>query len=203
MIQIEFKNGDAIVRSIEKQLGGLHKDAPNVLKLAINETAKKTRTLMAKEAQKAYVMKLGSANKYMRIKKATSGKPVAVISSKGAPTLVNDHKISPAKLQTGENKPNILKAKVLRKSRMKPLERNGVKAFLTRFTKSGLHNVGVVERIGNGRYPIRPIYSPAITQMLGSEKNVLKVIQPQVGDILQKQIARQIDRRIRKEMYVK
>jgi len=193
LIQIEFKNGDAIVRSIEKQLGGLHKDAPNVLKLAINETAKKTRRLMAKEAQKAYVMKLGSANRYMKIKKATSRKPVAVISSKNSPTLVNDHKISPAKIQTREGKPNILKA----------LERDGVKAFLTRFTKSGLHNVGVVERVGKGRYPIRPIYSPAISQMLGSEKNVLKVIQPQVGDILQKEIARQIDRRIRKEMYVK
>lgn len=203
MIQIEFKNGDAIVRSIEKQLGGLHKDARNVLKLAINETAKKTRTLMAKEAQKAYVMKLRSANKYMKIKKATSSKPVAVISSKGSPTLVNDHKISPAKMQTGEDRPNVLKARVLRKSKMKPLERDGVKAFLTRFTKSGLHNVGVVERVGKERYPIRPIYSPAITQMLGSEKNVLNVIQPHVGDILQKEIARQIDRRIRKEMYVK
>lgn len=202
MIQIEIKNSDAIIRSIAGKLGNLSKDTPIVLKLAINETAKKTRKLMAKEAQKAYVIKLGSANKYMKIKKATANKPVAVISSKGSPTIVNDHKISPAKMQTGENRPSILKAKVLRKSKMKPLQRDGVKAFLTKFTNSGLHKVGVVERVGKERYPIKPIYSPAISQMLGSERNVLNVIQPEVGEILQKEITRQIDRRIRREMYV-
>ncbi|KAF5061102.1 Prophage minor tail protein Z [anaerobic digester metagenome] len=202
MIQIEIRNGDAIVRGIEQRLGHLYKDAPVVLKLAINETANKTRTLMAKEAQKVYIMKLGSAKKYMKIKKATANKPVAVISSKGSPTLVNDHKISPAKMQTGENRPSILKAKVLRKSKMQSLQRDGIKAFLTKFTNSGLHKVGVVERVGKGRYPIKPIYSPAISQMLGSERNVLNVIQPEVGEILKREITRQIDRRIRREMYV-
>lgn len=201
MIQIEIQNGDVIVRSIEQKLGRLYKDAPVVLKLAINETANKTRTLMAKEAQKAYIMKLGSAKKYMKIKKAAANKPVAVISSKGSPTLVNDHKISPAKMQTGESRPSILKGKVLREGSMRPLERNGIKAFLTKFTNSGLHKVGVVERVGEERYPIKPLYSPAISQMLGSETNVLNVIQPEVGSILQREITRQIDRRIRREMY--
>lgn len=203
MIKIEVKNSDVIVRSIAEKLGNLSKDAPVVLKLAINETANKTRTLMAKEVQKAYTTKLGSAKKYMRIKKATAKKLVAVISSKGSPTIISDHKISPAKMQTGENRPKILKAKVLRNSRMKPLERNGIKAFLTKFTGSGLHNYGVVERVGKERYPIKPLYSPAISQMLGSEKNVLNVIRPEVGNFLQKEILRQIDRRKRKEMYVK
>ncbi|NCC16551.1 MAG: hypothetical protein EOM28_09410 [Clostridia bacterium] len=202
MIQIEIKNSDVIVRSIAEKLGSLSKDAPVVLKLAINETSNKTRTIMAQEAQKAYIMKLGSAKKYMKIKKATATKPVAVISSRGSPTLVNDHKISPAKMQTGESRPNILKGKVLKKSKMNPLERNGIKAFLTKFTNSGLHNVGVVERVGRERYPIKPLYSPAISQMLGSETNVLNVIQSEVGSILQKEITRQIDRRIRRERYV-
>lgn len=202
MIHIEVRNSDVTVRNIAQKLGNLSKDAPVVLKLAINETANKTRTLMAKEVQKAYTIKLGSAKKYMKIKKATTKKPVAIISSKGNPTIVNDHKISPAKMQTGKNKPNIIKAKVLRKSKMKPLQREGIKAFLTKFTNSGLHKVGVVERVGKERYPIKPIYSPAISQMLGSERNVLNVIQPEVGEILQGEITRQIDRRIRREMYV-
>ncbi len=201
MIQIEIQNGDVLVRSIGRKLGRLSKDAPVVLKLAINETANKTRTLMAKEAQKAYIMKLGSAKKYMKIKKATANMPVAVISSKGSPTLVNDHKISPSKMQTGANRPSILKAKVLRKSKMQSLQRDGIKAFLTKFTNFGLHKVGVVERVGKDRYPIKPLYSPAISQMLGSERNVLNVIQPEVGSILQREITRQIDRRIRREMY--
>lgn len=201
MIQLlEIKNSDVSIRSIEKRLGSLHKDAPVVLKIAINETAKKTKTLMAREAKKKYVMKSADFKRRIQIKRATANKPMAVVSSKGRPTNLIDHKVSPYKMQAGKSAPSILKAKVLKKSKMKPLEKGGIKAFLIEFINS--QKIGVVRREGKERYPLKTYHSPAIPQMLGSE-SVMKGVQPQVGDILQKEIVRQIDRRIRKEMYVK
>lgn len=75
---------DAInLEQVERKLNGMKQKAPKVLKLAVNDTARKARSRLAKEAQKTYAVKVGGFNRAMKIKLATNGNPVAIIRSTG------------------------------------------------------------------------------------------------------------------------
>lgn len=75
---------DAVnLEQVERKLNGMKQKAPKVLKLAVNDTARKARSRLAKEAQKTYAVKVGGFNRAMKIKLATNGNPVAIIRSTG------------------------------------------------------------------------------------------------------------------------
>ena len=54
---------------------------------------------------------------------------------------------------------------------MKPLEKDGIKAFVTKFASG---HVAVAQREGKERYPIKVLYSMAVPMMIGNEKKVMK-----------------------------
>ena len=72
------------LEQVERKLGVFKEKAPKVLKLAVNDTAKKARSRLAKEAQKNYAVQVQGFNRVMNIRLASNANPVAVISSKGA-----------------------------------------------------------------------------------------------------------------------
>ena len=187
MITFEY-DGDTLAK-VEKKLGSLKSEAPKALKNAINATAKQARKELAQEAQKTYVVKSGGFNKAMTIKNATAGSLEAVIKARGAPLPLKDFKVSPASARTGAARPDVVKAKVLKASGMKALQKGDIKAFVVRF-KSG--HVDVAQRQGPPRLPIKTLYSNSIPKMLGNEKRVFKVVKPNINKNLQENIDKQV-----------
>lgn len=195
MIEIEIDMKKQVA-AIEKSLGSLKKKAPSVLTKAINVTAKDARTDLTKKAQEAYAVKGGKFNKAMKLKNATTGRLTATLRATGSAMELKDFKVSPASVPTQTTRPDITKAKVLKGSGMKPLQMGTLKAFVAKF-RSG--HVSVVQRRGPARLPLKKLLSPAIPQMLGSERKVYGVVKPQIEKNLQKNIGIQIEKLLARE----
>jgi len=180
---IEF---DIQKESLDHMLDSLgKKTTKEVLRRSINDTAKYARKNLQDEATKTYAIKKGSFNKAMGMKKATYSNLEAVITASGHPNELKSFKVSPASYSTGEDRPSIVKAKVLNKSRMKGLQTGDIKAFIVKF-KSG--HVTIAQRVRSKRLPVRVLYSPSIPVMLGNENRVYGKIQPDVYKYLQDKI---------------
>lgn len=187
MLTVEYDKN--MLAKVEKKLGSMKSEAGNVLKKALNDTAKQARKQLAEEAQKTYVVKSGKFNKSMKIKNATAGNLKAVINSSGGVMELKDFKVSPAKYATGLNRPTAIKAKVLKSGGMKTLEKGGIKAFIGKFANG---HVSVMQRRGNERLPVKKLLSPSIPKMIGSEKRVYGIVQPDIGKNLQMNVQKHI-----------
>lgn len=177
---------------IERRLGSMKSEAPRVLVIAVNETAKKARQRLAKQAQQTYAVKSGRFQSGMELRKAQVKSPVAVIRATGRSQDLSSFKVSPAKVQTTSSRPSFIRAKVLKAGSLKPLALDDSKAFLVRFRKNG--HVSVAEREGNERYPLRVLYSLSDPAMLGSKLRVYGVIKPHIKSDFAANIDRQIVR---------
>ncbi len=195
MIEIEIDMKAQLLK-IEQSLGSLKSKAPGVLSKAINETAKDARTSLAKKAQGSYEVKSSKFSKVMTLKNASAGRLTAQLRAKGSPMELKDFKVSPATVPAFDARPDVTKGKVLKSSSMKPLQMGNLKAFVAKF-KSG--HVSVVQRKGPQRLPVKKLLSPAIPQMLGSEKQVFGVIRPDIEKNLQKNIGIQIEKLLKRE----
>lgn len=183
------------LRGIEQRLGALKSEAPRVLVIAVNETAKKARLRLAKQAQQTYTVKTGRFQKEIGLQKARVSRPTAVLRATGRAQGLSGFRVSPAKVQTGENRPAYIRAKVLRKGGLKPLVKGDAKAFVARFRNG---HVAVVEREGKKRYPLCALYSLSDPAMLGSKLRVYGVIEPHIESDLAANIDRQIARALAK-----
>lgn len=164
--------------------------ANQVLKQALNETAKQARERLSEQTKKVYAIKKTAFRKDMKIKKATVSKPQASIVSTGRANSLSDFRVSPATVRNGNNRPKITKGKVLKSSRMKGLEKGGIKAFLVKF-KSG--HKAAVERTSKKRLPIRVLYSPSDPVMIGSEKRTYGIVEPYIERDLHENLRRFIE----------
>jgi len=187
LIKIEVDK--VMIQAIEKKLNTMGNKTPEVLKKALNETAKQGRKQLAIEAQKTYVIKSGRFNKAMTVKNATKGNLEAVIGSTGEVTELKDFKVSPSKFATGEKRPEIVKAKGLKNNSLKALQKGDLKAFVTRFASG---HVAVVQRRGKARLPLKKLLSPSIPKMLGNEEKVYGIVEPDLLKNLQKNLNKYI-----------
>lgn len=195
---IEFKVDEIELKKIEARLDNMGDRASDVLKKAINDTAKQARTRITKQAQTVYAARRGRFNKNMKIENAKKGSLVAIISSKGKATELMDYKTSPVRPPNANNRPNVTKAKVIKKNSMKDLEKGGIKAFVVRF-KSG--HVSVVQRVPGKKMKsnpkkefLRKLLSPSIPQLVGNEEKVYNTVQPHIYSDLQENINKHIDK---------
>lgn len=193
----EFKIDDNELKKIEERFGNMNNDAKDVLKKAINNTAKKARLRITKQAQMTYSARQGRFNKHMKIQNARKTNLIAVIRAAGEATELMDYKTSPTRVPNPKSRPDVTKAKVLRESSMKDLEKGDIKAFIVRF-KSG--HVSVAQRVPGERMKsnpkkerLRKLLSPSIPQMLGNEKKVYDTVQPHIYNDLQENINRHIE----------
>lgn len=186
---IEITYDQKMLATVEKKLGNMKAKAPDVLKKAINETAKQARKELVTEAQKTYVVKGGRFNKAMKIKNATAGNLEATINATGKVMGLKDFKVSPATMKTGTARPDIVKAKVLKAGGMKSLQKGSLKAFVTKF-QSG--HVAVVQRRGESRFPIKTFSSNSIPKMIGNEKRVYRIVKPNIQKNLKKNVKKQV-----------
>lgn len=171
MVVIEV---DDKLSQVEKRLGNLSDKAPKVICFSLNDTAKWARRELAKEAQKAYTVKMRGFTHDLKIKRATYSRLEAELDSQGAVFPLNHFKFSVGKRTT---KANVLK----QGSSNRPLEIDGIKAFVAKFASG---HVALAQRRGKDRLPIKTFYSSSIPNMIGDEKRVYGVVEPQMMDKL-------------------
>ena len=195
MIKVEYNKN--MLRKVEKKLGNMKKEAPKVLKVAINDTAKEGRKDLAEEAKKTYVVKKAGFNKAMKIYKARVSNLEAKIVSEGKTLGLREFKVTPASYRPGNGQvPDIIKAKVLKSSKYKPLEKGGIKAFITKFSNG---HVAVAQRRGKDRLPIKTLHSNSIPKMIGNEKRVYKIVRPKIQKNLKMNVNKQIEKVLSKK----
>jgi hypothetical protein len=188
---ITYEVDQRTLKSVERRLGLFKDEAPKALKNAINATARQARKDLATEAKKTYVVKSGRFNKAMRIKSATANRLEATIKATGAPMELKDFKTSPAGVRTGSKRPATTKGKVLAASGMKNLQKGDIKAFVVKF---GSGHVSVGQRRGKERLPVKKLFSNSIPMMLGNEKRVYGIVEPNIEDNLKENVNKQIEK---------
>jgi len=163
--------------------------APNILKNAINSTARKVRKQLVKDAKGEYAVKNTKALKDEsqggpKVLTATTANMSAAIQSRGPMQDIMAFMTRP------NTKTGAAAAQVLASGGMKPLEMGDLKAFVTKFASG---HVAIVQRKGAERLPVKKLLSPAVPLMLGNEtvRNQAEVL---AYEILQGEI----DKRIQK-----
>lgn len=161
--------------------------APNILKNALNSTARKVRAQMVKDVKKQYAISDKRALKdeskgAPQIQTASPATLAATVRSRGPMQDIMAFMTQP-NTQTGA-----AAAKVLESGSMKALEVDGLKAFVTRFSSD---HTAIVQRRGKNRLPVKKLLSPAVPHLLGNEE-VRTQAETLAYDILQSEIQKRI-----------
>lgn len=183
---------DASIKKIRKALGVYQKKAPNVYYKAANDTAMEARRLLIETAKKTYeiqALKIGA--KSLELERANKTNLQASLTMKGKVNDLFKFKTSPAKYNPGK-KPKVVKAKVLKSSSLKIVDKS---AFLARF-KSG--HVSIVKRTGRNRYPLKTFYGPSLPNIIKNDK-VYGAVAPEIGKILEKHIKNETQKMLERE----
>lgn len=197
------------LREIEQYLGMTKDKSRLVLRSVINDTAKDTKSLLINETVKRYHLKRSYIKKTVGVSKATTGHLSAVIAVVSPTTELYDSKVSPRKYVHPldfAHKPKVYKGKVLRTNPLSKLvlkpgnAKDQYKAFVVKY-QSGHITIG--QRVPGKRMKSKPhkefvktLLSPSVPTMMGNEKGVYGVVQPQMHDLLVKHIASRIERHL-------
>ncbi len=188
MIDLQIDVNKAL-RYVEKELGGFYAKAPQVVRTAINQTAKDAQKLLLEKAKETYAVKstafTGKSGSALRITRASTARLQAKLHSEGSPIDLYKFKTSPSKFSTGNARPSATRAKALRANSLKNLKVDDRWAFVVRF-KSG--HVTLAQRVGKARLPIKTLYSQSIPQMIGNEARVYGVVEPEIEELLYKNL---------------
>ena len=155
------------LKTLPQQLG-----APNVLKNALNSTARKVRRQIIKDSKGRYALKEKKAlQSESKILSASASTLEAAVLAKGPMRDIMDFM---TQLNSGA---------------MKPLEAGGLKAFITTF-RSG--HTAIVQRRGAERLPVKKLLSPAVPHMMGNEE-VRAEAEALAYETLQREIGKRIE----------
>lgn len=167
------------LKTLPQQLG-----APNVLKNALNSTARKVRRQIIKDSKGRYALKEKKAlQSESKILSASASTLEAAVLAKGPMRDIMDFMTQP------NTDTAAAAAKVLNSGAMKPLEAGGLKAFITTF-RSG--HTAIVQRRGAERLPVKKLLSPAVPHMMGNEE-VRAEAEALAYETLQREIGKRIE----------
>lgn len=189
------------LQKIERKLKNMKSKAPQVLKNAVNATAKDAKKDLAKKAKETYAVKSPKFQKAIAMKNATAAKPTATLKITGEAMALSDFKYKKNIQSIGA------KGKLYKASSFKSLDLDakGLKAFVTKFHSGHIAVVrrdpphkytrGLMERKQNGgdQTKLKEFYSPSIPRMIGNEKKVYGIVRPNIYQNLQKNIEKQIE----------
>lgn len=188
MIRIDVEGE---LQKIIQQLNSLPDQiaAPNILKNAINSTARKVRKQLVKDAKGEYAIKDTTILKdesqgAPKVLTATTANMSAAVRSRGPMQDIMAFMTRP------NTKTGAAAAQVLASGGMKPLEMGGLKAFVTKFASG---HVAIVQRKGADRLPVKKLLSPAVPFMLGNE-----TVREKAETLAYETLQSEIDKRIQK-----
>ena len=182
---------DAEIEKIIRQLNSLRDQiaAPNILKNALNTTARRVRTQLVKDTKKRYALVDEKALKATakgapKVLTATASTLSATVRSKGPMQDIM------AFMTTPNSRTGAAAAKVLNSGTMAPLEKGNLKAFVTRFANG---HTAIVQRKGPDRLPVKKLLSPAVPHMMGNEE-----VRSKAEELAYSILQREIEKRIQK-----
>ncbi len=203
----------ANLSQVERRLGYMKEKAPKVLKMAVNDTAKKARSRLAKEAKKKYVVKVSGFNRVMCIKLATNNKPEAVIHASGKKIPLIKFSYKEGGLGTGEYyNPTLHRrqtgaggisatGKILKGTRFKSSSSAKLKWFVAKM-KNG--HEGIFSRNEGMRRgqkgEISEKMGASIPEMIGNEKRVYGVVEPHIQNDLKEALKKHVMRALKGEI---
>ncbi len=201
------------IEQVERRLGAMKQKAPKALKLAVNDTARKARSRLAKEAKKKYLVKVGGFNKAMYITLAKVSNPTAVIHTKGKKLPLAKFSIRGGTLGQGRYyNPTLHRyqigkggisasGKVLKSSGYKRSESAKLKWFVANM---GNGHKGIFQRNeGKKRGDKKEISEKmglSIPQMIGSERHVYGIVKPYIQSDLKEAVNRHVMRALKGEI---
>ena len=156
------------IEDIERRLGNMKKNAPQVLSRAINRAVSNVKKNMGKETSSLYYISSGNVKKTVNITKATKSKLKAAAISQGSGIALSKFKVNPGtpvKYRGTSRSPKVYRAGVKKSGGVKPLDGNP-KSFIA-VMKSG--HVGVFSRLGGEGLPNKQLYGPSVPQMVKNE----------------------------------
>lgn len=217
-MKVEVTFEEDMLKQVEKRLGAMKEKAPKVLKLAVNDTARKARSRLAKEAQKKYAVKGTALNKSMFIKFGTNAQPSAVIFVKGRPIPAYNFKRRAGTKGSGTYFNPVLhrrqKGKGGRAAQIQQLKSSSLtqislpngagkerKAFIATM-KSG--HTGVFQRREGkkrgDKKEIRELMGSSAPVMIGSGRRVYGVVEPHIRNDLKDAVNRHLQRAFKGEL---
>lgn len=182
---------EAELQAIIQKLNSLPNQitAPNILKNAINATARKVKNQVTKDAKARYAVKDKTI-----FKKENQGAPKVRTASPATMTATISSKGPMQDIMAFMTRPNAgtaaAAARVLDSGTMKPLEMGGLKAFVTRFASG---HMAIVQRRGGPSLPVKKLLSPAVPMMLGNEE-IRDKAEMLTYEILQAEIGKRIEK---------
>lgn len=176
---------DKIIRQVHDLRDRL--TSPDMLRKALNTTARKVRTQLIKDAKARYAIVDERALKEEsrgapKVKTATPSSLAATVRSKGPMQDIM------AFLTQPNTKTGAAAASILNAGTAKALVKGDLKAFVTRFANG---HTAIVQRRGKGRLPVKKMLSPAVPHMLGNEE-VREKAEELAYTLLQREIEKQI-----------
>ncbi len=205
------------IEQVERRLGAMKQKAPKALKLAVNDTARKARSRLAKEAKKKYLVKVGGFNKAMYITLAKVSNPTAVIHTKGKKlplgkfatregTLGTERYFNPTlhMYQIGKGGTGAV-GKVMKGTHFKSDGGAKLKWFVANMGSGHkgifVRNDGVKRHEGSRDNPeISEKMGLSIPQMIGSERHVYGIVKPYIQSDLKEAVNRHVMRALKGEI---
>lgn len=157
---------DINVQGLDAALSALQTISINVpadVAKVLNKAAVKGRTFAIAKVSKEYYVDKGLADSSIKVKRASVGNLEASIEVKSSPTALSKFKISPDFRPVGKRQSGGVTAHAKRGG-----GGNISSAFLVRFSSGHL---AVVERKTDARYPLKELYGPSVTGMVGADDN--------------------------------
>lgn len=203
----------ASLSHVERRLGSMKEKASKVLKMAVNDTAKKARSSLAKEAKKKYVVKVSGFKSVMGIKPATNNNPEAVIHASGKKIPLAKFSYKDGELGTGEYfNPTLHRyqtgaggigatGKILKGTRFKPSSSARLKWFVAKMQSGHIGIFSRNEGMKRGQKgEVSEKMGASIPEMIGNEKQVYGVVEPHIQDDLKEAVNRHVMRALRGEI---
>ena len=188
---VRFEVDEITLRDIERRLGLMRVKAPSVLSRALNDTARQARKDLATKAQEAYALKIGGFARYVRIIGARNANLEAILQVRGSalPLAQKYFSVRGGKGPHGSPlKTTVLKGKT---------HTWGPRAFNNKLSKGETVHKGAAEFVGGhrkqpSRLHIKTLYTTSIPQMIGSERHVYGIVEPNINSNLRANVEHHI-----------
>lgn len=170
--QVYAKYDPQDIREIQKALGSLKAKVPKVVSKAANQTAQRSKRILARETVRRYAgVRQRDVTRHMNIHRATMKNPVATLEMNSSPIPLIDFKTRKNTKYKGAS------AAQLRSSMPKELVKGDIKAFLATM-KSG--HTGIFQRVEDGSRKIVQKFGSSPTYMIGADNGVWNRVMPEI-----------------------
>lgn len=167
-------------------IGFVQKNVPKAFVSALNRVATGLRTEAVRKVRETYVVKAGDVRQTIKITKANMSRMELILVSRG-------RSLPLIRFRTNPSRPPIRPPRMLRAQVKKSGSKKSIPGAFVARMQSG--HVGVFERHGSRRLPIRQLYGPAVPVMLNESR-----VQRHLQEEAQRRMIQRLDHEINRVM---